>query len=348
MQCILNFHKCFETEPLILLDVGARFGLQRPWDQYPIDYLQYFGFEADDEECKRLNKTNNNKNIKYLPAGLSDGDYKETLYITREAGRSSLYEPNVALINQFYDSEGFDVIRKSSLNTTTLNKVIQQEGIDPDFMKLDVQGSELKIIKGADQFHENIFGFEVEVEFLELYKEQPLFYKVDEYMRSIDFELYDLNRYWAVRKNMDLNCSNRAQITFADAIYFRNHDSFYSLSYPTEKELIKKLIKFINVLILYGFFDVAIKLTENKKCPLSKKEKDWIRLNIEEHSRINKFQRLFFNNQIAQKFGVLFHCLGKLFSYKLKTFGWGTDYNTIEERYTYHASRKVVRLFGRK
>ena len=64
MQCILNFHKCFETEPLILLDVGARFGLQRPWDQYPIDYLQYFGFEADDEECKRLNKTNNNKNIK--------------------------------------------------------------------------------------------------------------------------------------------------------------------------------------------------------------------------------------------------------------------------------------------
>jgi len=179
-QCVRAFHKHLKIEPITLIDVGARWGFQRPWDQYPEDYFQYYGFEPDHKECERLNKINKNKNIIYIPVALSDDNNSETLYITREPGRSSIYEPNSDLIIQFHDSEGFDITKKISLKTTTLNSIMQHEGIDPDFMKLDVQGAELKIIKGANKFHKRLFGFEVEVEFLEMYKRQPLFYEVDE------------------------------------------------------------------------------------------------------------------------------------------------------------------------
>ena len=64
-QCIRNINEKFGSK-LVFIDVGSRWGLQRPWDQYPDEYLEYIGFDADEKECIRLNKLygNNTINIK--------------------------------------------------------------------------------------------------------------------------------------------------------------------------------------------------------------------------------------------------------------------------------------------
>lgn len=331
-----------------LFDVGSRWGIQRPWNQYPGDYMNYFGFDADAQECERLNKINKHKNIKYLPVVLSDLNHNETLYVTREPGRSSLLEPNAKCINKYYDWEGFEVLKEISVKTFTLNKVIEDNSLDIDFLKLDTQGSELKIIKGADKYFDKILGFEIEVEFIELYKEQPLFHKVDAFMTKKGFELFDLNRYWASRNNMDSNYSNRGQIVFADAIYFRKPSSFFSGNHINKDDLRTKHIKLISILILYGHHNAAKEYLYHKQSPLSESEKKIVEQLIHSISAYSAWHKTLFNNRLSKKLGVLFHCLGNLFSYRLKTSGWGTDYNTHDGRYSYHAPQNIVRLFGRK
>jgi FkbM family methyltransferase len=345
---IYKSHKNFMISPISLLDIGARWGLQRPWSQYPIDYIKYYGFDADKNECDRLNKINKNKNIKYINAALSDEESEEILYVTKEPGRSSIFKPNTKLIKHFYDNEGFDVINQIPITTTTLNKVIEKEVIKPDFMKLDVQGAELKIIKGSNQIHSNILGLEIEVEFIDLYEGQPLFSEVNEYILSMGMELYDLNRYWAKRKVMKPGFSQRGQIIFADAIYFRSHDSFFESEYSNEKDLVDKLLKLINVLSLYGFFDSALDLLNHEKSPVSNEDKNWIINNIESFSKYNAIQKLLLNNVMAEKSGRIFQYLSRLLSYKQKNDGWGTDYNNVENRYGYFLSDKLSRIFGKK
>ena len=41
-----------------------------------------------------------------------------------------------------------------------------------------------------------IFGVEVEVEFIEMYQDQPLFNEVDSFMRERGFYLFDLKLYY--------------------------------------------------------------------------------------------------------------------------------------------------------
>jgi FkbM family methyltransferase len=346
--CILGFHKHFGNGSLIMLDVGARWGLQRPWNQYPNEFIQYYGFDADQEECDRLNQSIKTKNVRYIPAALSDENSLETLHITHEPGRSSIYKPNVELLNKFYDGEGFKVASQLKIETTTLNQVILDYNINPDFIKLDTQGAELRIIKGGDKIMDRVLGFEIEVEFLEFYKKQPLFSDVDKYMKSSGFELYDLNRYWAKRRTMGPDHSNRGQIAFCDAIYLRSVDGFYSMKHLSETDLFNKFIKLINILTLYGFHDVAIDLIDHQSSPLDDRDKNWVKDLLLSYSHFPAWQRFLFNNRFAQKLGILFYCLGNLFSYQTKTAGWGTDYNTFHGRYAYHTPESIVRLFGRK
>lgn len=258
------------VSPVYFIDIGARGGLQRPWDRFPEKYLRYYGFEPDVEECNRLNNRNKTrKNINYLPFAVSDNESIENLYVTQEKGCSSFYKPDSRYINKFYHSKHWKVKETIPVKTTTLNKVFDANGIRPDFLKIDTQGAELKILKGVDKYFDNILGLEVEVEFLPWYENQPLFSEVDIFIRAKGFELYDLNRYWAKRNNMRESGSRRGQLIFGDSIYFRSLESFYSLDFSSVEEKKYSLIKMVSILSLYGFFDVAMEFLTHAYTPFN-------------------------------------------------------------------------------
>ena len=81
------------------------------------------------------------------------------------------------------------------MSVDTLDNVFQKstlegrvEVINPDFVKLDTQGTELYILKGMQHtLTRSIFSVEVEVEFIEMYQDQPLFNEVDSFMRERRF-----------------------------------------------------------------------------------------------------------------------------------------------------------------
>ena len=335
MRKILTAARDISTlAPIVFIDIGARWGGQRPWNNFPGDCLVYYGFDADAEECNRLNSANKNASVKYLPAALSDGEAVADLHLTVEEGCSSLYEPNYKVLDRYFLKENWRVKKKIKLQTTTLSNIFREHSIKPDFIKIDTQGAELNILRGAADFLDSALGLELEVEFQEMYVGQPLFSDVDSFVRGKGFELFDLNRYWANNSALKKDALNRGQIVFGDAVYFRSRDSFYALEMSPEQRK-EKLLKMVLIFSLYGFFDSAADYISHKSSPFSVDERAVLVKALSKASEFPAWQRFLFNNKLATKFGRLLKLIGNQLSFPLNTTGWGTDYNGVDGRYPY-------------
>jgi len=252
-----------------LVDIGSMGGIEKEWKQVG-DAIKVIGFEPDKRE---FNKLNNSKNHLYLNCVLFSESVDQNFYVSRQSGKSSIYRPNTEVLKVFPDIERFDIVEEVSFGAEkvkNLDDVLRDnEILDADFLKLDTQGSELSILKGSQKcLNESILGLKIEVEFLEIYKNQPLFADVDIFMRSKGFELIDLRRFFWKRKEY-ASFRGKGQIAFADALYFKNIDKFI-VSIESREELYKraKIIKFVTVCVIYGIHDYAFsilnKSLENK------------------------------------------------------------------------------------
>ena len=123
---------------------------------------------------------------KIFPTALSETEKDSEFYLCKKPEVSSLYKPNISLLKNFPDKERFSVINKQSLKTVSLDSYNIENN---DFIKIDVQGSELNILNGANKTLEKTFGLELEIEFLELYKDQPLFGEVCKKLAEKGFSL---------------------------------------------------------------------------------------------------------------------------------------------------------------
>lgn len=82
----------------------------------------------------------------------------------------------------------FDV--KIDVQTITIDSFLSQNKIDVvDFVHMDVQGAELKVLMGAKRYIENIKAIWLEVADVELYKNQPLRLDIENYMKTNNFYL---------------------------------------------------------------------------------------------------------------------------------------------------------------
>ncbi len=248
-----NIFNELKKEKIICVDIGARWGIAEPWIHFG-DIVNIIGFEPDETECKKLNAQIREKDmlIKYLPTALLDGKKDVTLNITKSPGCSSLLKPNRKILNQFPDFERFNIVNKIQLNTNSLDSVLEENRIENiDFIKVDTQGTELNILQGSEQvLSKDVFGIAVEVEFAQLYEDQPLFADVDEYLREKGFTLFDLNRHRWKRKNVPTNMPCRGQIIFGDALYFRTGFGEDIKSVSKTKGL-----KMILMAALHGYYD---------------------------------------------------------------------------------------------
>ena len=106
-----------------------------------------------------------------------------TLYMTRKPRTSSLLRPNVELRKRYPDPERADVVGKLQVACTTIDAAFAELGIDgPDFIKIDTQGTELDVLKGAERALATCLALEVEVEFQPLYEGAALFRDIDAYV----------------------------------------------------------------------------------------------------------------------------------------------------------------------
>ena len=249
-------------QPLTLIDVGARGGLQPNWKRAR-DHLMLVGFEPDPEEHARLARKND-PNALYINAALHRAPAELSLNVGREGGTSSLLEPNWDYLNRFPDPRRYEVVRRVAIKVDTLDRILfEHEVRDADFVKIDTQGAELAILEGARAtLAEQVFGVELEVLFGPLYVGQPRFGQLDDALDALDFQLMDLRPSYWKRATGARYGGPKGQIAFGDALYFKTERRFQQdLDRIADvRKRRAKLLRAMSICLLYGYVDYAVEL----------------------------------------------------------------------------------------
>jgi len=265
MKIFINsiFEKYYQQYPLQLVDIGASGGLQNHW-QAAEKYLQVIGFEPDEREFSNLISSEQSNAIRYLNTALYKKAARLDFFLAKKQMVSSILKPNRSFLDDFPEANRFDIEKTIKLQADSIDHQFEKHQIkDVDFIKIDTQGSELSILEGANNILKNsVFGLEIEVEFSEIYKNQPLFSEIDNFIRKFGFQLFDLKPYYWKRKAGQEYGGNKGQLIFADALYFRNIDKFNSSICFNQDDTWKKtkVLRAVSICILYGYLDYALEI----------------------------------------------------------------------------------------
>lgn len=238
---------------LSLIDIGAAGKIESRWKSF-ISSIHYVGFEPDERSRNHImNKENNFLSYKIMPFALSRSNESVSLNLTRKEQCSSLYKPNTNFLKRFPNSDRFNVVDKVNLECVTLDSI----GLDIDFIKIDIQGAELDVFKGASESLDKALGIETEIEFLHLYEDQPLFGDISKFLNSKGFEFIDfinLQR-WERTKLEDYGYGG--QCVFGDALFLKIPESLDFKNID-----IKKISSYISLLLIYRKYDLVDKTLE--------------------------------------------------------------------------------------
>lgn len=241
--------------PIKVVDVGAN-----PIDGTPpyaallqAGQAEVVGFEPNRDAHRRLLEKKGPRET-YLPVAVGDGK-RHTIHFTRAGGMTSLLEPNPDVLALFHGFADWGrVERTEQIDTVRLDDVAETAGID--LLKIDIQGGELMVFQNAGQRLKETLLIQTEVEFLPIYRDQPLFGDIDTFLRARGFMLHRLDPIVSrVIKPLMLGGSPYApfkQMVWADAIYVRD---FSRLGALTDEQLLRTAAIMHDV---YGAVDLAL------------------------------------------------------------------------------------------
>lgn len=250
----------FEFVPTIerinIVDIGA---MEVDSDQAPYtsllkaDRARVIGFEPNAEECDKLMKKHGEP-YKFYPYFVGDGA-DATFYETNWTPTGSLFRPNHLLLERFQNLNEFTLVKATHTVQTVKLDDIQDLG-DIDLIKIDVQGSELNVFKGAKNALACATAIHTEVEFVEMYVDQPLFADIDAFLRGVGYQFHTLlgvvkRCFKPMIVNGDKNLGIR-QFIWADALYVKDFMRFDQI--PIEK--LKKLAVLLHD--LYRSYDLCL------------------------------------------------------------------------------------------
>ena len=216
-----------ESRQIRLLDIGAM-DLESTEKKSDLGYfsdLQYVhvsGFEPLEAEYEKL--VNKYPDRSYLPFAVGDGT-ERSFFITNTGFTSSLYEPDLELMSKFNNLAEFCQVKdQKRIKTVRLDDVANLGRVD--FLKIDVQGAELDILKNARKTLQNVSIVQTEVEMVPLYKHQPLFSDIDQELRQQGFQFF---RFLGAqgRTFQPISVSSQPYLTlgqqlWSDAVYVRD------------------------------------------------------------------------------------------------------------------------------
>jgi FkbM family methyltransferase len=317
-------------------DVGARWGIEEPWKFFR-SIISIISFEPDNEEYESLKIDKDTKDMLYSYA-LSNKKMNMSLNLTKSRGCSSLYKPNYEFLKNYSDADRFQIESTAKVATTSLDNLYNDKIFtNCDFIKIDVQGAELDILKGGEKFlQENILGIQVEVEFQPLYENQPLFSDVDSFIRNhLGLQIQDLRKsYWKYPEGINIG-ANKGQLVFGDALYFRSpHEIVSWCSNFNKDEASSKLQMACFMGIVYGYLDYSLCLLNQ---PSISDFLEMSKTNSWKTLILNYGKSLSYKGKGAGRLSSLFNLLGRMCQPTHK--GWASIGHHL-------GSRKKFRVFN--
>jgi FkbM family methyltransferase len=193
----------------VIFDVGASDGRVTKRYRALFDAARLICFEPDEARARSIGELRLGK-VEVVRKALADTEGTAHFYVNADPDTSSLLPsvPTGGYVDQYTSPSGI-----TSVVTTTLDAYCKAHGIDRiDILKLDIQGGELAALRGAVSLlsTRQIRLIYLEVEFMELYRDQPLYHDIAAFLASYGYHLHGIFNPWSVEAG---------RLAWADAIF---------------------------------------------------------------------------------------------------------------------------------
>jgi FkbM family methyltransferase len=209
------YKKYIKTNPVII-DVGANEGQSINRFNLIFDNCIVHSFEPITKCFDQMIKNFPSKRFIKNNYALSDKNTNKEFFINKSSVTSGFNR-----INKNYDENNWkNKIKKSiKIKTITLDAYISFNKIKKiDILKIDTQGHELNVLKGAKKsLKKNMINFiEVEIILCDYYTKKIKLYEIDHIMDKNNYELFDLS---------GICYSKKSQIKWFDMLYINKNFS---------------------------------------------------------------------------------------------------------------------------
>jgi FkbM family methyltransferase len=198
---------------LTIIDAGVHLGhsSKEYLDAFP--KCRVFGFEPEDKNFAAAGAmlAPYGSRIELLKNALSESDAANVLQVNSHDGTHSLLE----IGDGRYWEGPAETVRHQPVETISLGQFCAARQLaSVDILKMDIQGGELAALRGAAGLlgRGAISVIALEVLFQPLYKAQPLFWEVADYLRSFEYGLHGLFE-------CHYHARNPHVLSWADAIF---------------------------------------------------------------------------------------------------------------------------------
>jgi FkbM family methyltransferase len=212
------------------------------------------GFEPQAQALEELLKRKSEAET-YLPYAVGDGN-EHTLRICAASGMTSLLEPDPSTLGLFEILRPLgEVIERVPISTRRLDEINEIETID--FLKMDIQGGELNVLRNGRQKLSEAIAIQIEISFVTLYQNQPGFGEIDLELRAQGFmpHCFAALKKWPIAPFFYQNDNRRAvnQLLEADLVYVKD----FSKPDGFSDEQLKQLALVAHE--VYGSFDLTLR-----------------------------------------------------------------------------------------
>lgn len=198
-----------------IIDVGANSGQFAKSVRRVLPSAKIISFEPIPRECETLRdyfKEDKNYELYQMALGQETGT---TNFLLNDFSPTSSLLEQTELQKEFYPITGDS--KEIEVKIERLDKVIgPKQLIGNTLLKIDVQGFEDQVIKGATEILSSVKLIYVECSFKEFYKGQPLFHEIYELLHELGFDFRGVGD--------QLNAGRTGEPTQVDAFFLnRNH-----------------------------------------------------------------------------------------------------------------------------
>lgn len=286
--------KHFKNQLLTYIDVGAADYTNTRWWKISKN-IDFIGFEPNTDEFKKItNKKFGKFTIHNFALGEKTGKMK--LNITKNEFVSSFLEPNFKKLSNYPNYDRFKIKKKIKIDVKKLDDL---RLLNADFIKIDTQGYNLRVLKGSKNTINKVLGVDIETEFFQMYRNQHLFEDTKKYLESKNFvfiNFYNLRR-WQLYQNF-----NYGKLIWSNSLFLRKLKK-------SEYKNNNIVLKYIIICVIYNNLDIAYQTLMKSKLPKYKK------------NEIEKFLKSENKKTLFIKFYVsIFNRLSRFFKKEVELF----------------------------